>query len=40
MVVGTKGFAAKVWMFESMDVSGMDMLSRAELDEFVGGEWG
>ena len=38
-MVGAKGFAAKVWMFESMDMSGMDTLSRVELDEFAGGEW-
>ena len=38
MVIGTKGFAAKVWMFESVDVSGMDALSRSEDVEFVSGE--
>jgi len=38
-VIGAKGFAAKVWMFESMDVSGMDPLSRAKDVKFVGGEW-
>ena len=38
MVIGAKGFLAKVWVLESMDVSGMDMLSRAEGVKFVG-EW-
>jgi len=40
MVIGAKGFMAKVWMFESVDVSGMDMLSRTEDVELVSGEWG
>jgi len=41
MVIGAKGFAAKVWMFESVDVSGVDALSRAKDVKFVGGkgEW-
>jgi len=39
-VIGAKGFTAKVWMFKSMDVSGMDMLSRVEDMELVGGEQG
>jgi len=39
MVIGAKGFAAKVWVFESVDVRGMDTLSRSEDVEFVGGEW-
>jgi len=38
-VIGAKGFAAKVWMFESVDVSGMDALSRAEDVKLVSGEW-
>jgi len=38
MVIGAKGFMAKVWMFESVDVHGMDTLSRPEDVEFVGGE--
>ena len=37
-MIGAKGFVAKVWMFESMDVSGMDALSRAEEVELVGGK--
>ena len=40
MVVGAKGFLAKVWMFESVDVHGMDPLSRTEDVKFVSGEWG
>jgi len=39
MVVGAKGFTAKVWMFESVDVSGMDTLSRLEDVKFVGFVW-
>jgi len=39
MVIGAKGFAAKVWVFESVDVSGMDTLSRTEGVELVCGEW-
>jgi len=39
-VIGAKGFAAKVWMLESVDVSGVDALSRAKDDELVSGEWG
>jgi len=39
-VIGAKGFAAKVWMFESMDVSGVDTLSRAKDVELVGSKWG
>ena len=35
MVIGAKGFTAKVWMFKSVDVSGMDTLSRLEDVEFV-----
>jgi len=38
-VIGAKGFAAKVWMFKSVDVSGVDALSRTEEVEFVGSEW-
>jgi len=38
MVIGAKGFTAKVWMFESVDVSGMDTLSRAKYVELVSGE--
>jgi len=37
-MIGAKGFAAKVWMFESVDVSGMDPLSRVEDVKFVSGE--
>jgi len=37
-VIGAKGFAAKVWMFESVDMSGVDALSRMEDVEFVGSE--
>jgi len=40
MVIGAKGFVAKVWMFKSMDVSGVDALSRAKDVELVSGEWG
>jgi len=38
-MIGAKGFAAKVWMFKSVDVSGMDPLSRTEDVKFVGGKW-
>jgi len=38
MVIGAKGFVAKVWMLKSVDVSGVDALSRAKDMEFVGGE--
>jgi len=37
-MIGAKGFAAKVWMFKYVDMSGVDMLSRAEDNEFVGSE--
>jgi len=37
-VIGAKGFVAKVWMFESVDVSGVDALSRVEDMELVGSE--
>jgi len=37
-VIGAKGFVAKVWMFESVDVSGMDPLSRTKDVKFVGGK--
>ena len=40
MVIGAKGFLAKVWMFESVDVSGVDALSRTEDVELVSGEQG
>jgi len=35
MMVGAKGFAAKVWVFESVDMSGMDTLSRTKGVKFV-----
>jgi len=38
MVIGAKGFVAKVWMFKSVDVSGVDALSRMEKMKFVSGE--
>jgi len=38
MVIGAKGFAAKVWVLKSMDVSGVDVLSRTEDVELVSGE--
>jgi len=38
-VIGAKGFVAKVWMFKSVDVSGMDPLSRAKDMKLVGGKW-
>ena len=38
-MIGTKGFTAKVWMFESVDVSRMDVLSRMEDVKLVGGKW-
>jgi len=38
-MVGAKGFSAKVWMFESVDVSGMDTLSRVKNVELVRFEW-
>ena len=37
-MIGAKGFVAKVWMFESVDVSGVDALSRVEDMELVGSE--
>jgi len=39
-VIGAKGFLAKVWVFESVDVSGMDLLSRVKDVKLVGSEWG
>ena len=38
-VIDAKGFAAKVWMFESVDMSGMDTLSRPKDVKLVGGKW-
>jgi len=39
IVIGAKGFAAKVWMFKSVDVSGVDALSRVKEVELVSGKW-